>query len=108
MNTPKTATDFGEPWSLSSFRNCIYTRDGKLQEIIDDLRNRSFRCVNACAGMSDPAAEIQAMRDAASCLSRLVDHGHAEDCLFLSRANAPCDCGIDQAQAALSKLRSLL
>lgn len=47
------APDFGEPWSLSSFRNCIFTRDGKLEEIIDSLRNRSFRCVNACAGIAN-------------------------------------------------------
>ena len=28
------------------------------------LRDRIITCVNACAGMADPAREIQAMRDA--------------------------------------------
>lgn len=110
MSTPKTAPDFGEPWQneLGDFE--IYPRTGGDATAYAEgakTRDRVIACVNACAGMSDPAAEIQALREAASCLSRLVDHGHADDCLLLNRANAPCDCGVDQAQATLSKLQSL-
>lgn len=85
-----------------------------IKEMIDAIKIKDAAleacepAVRACAGMADPAAEIRALRQAASCLSRLVDHGHAEDCLFLNRANAPCDCGVDQAQAALAKLQSVL
>lgn len=108
MSTPKTAPDFGEPWQneLGDFE--IYPRTGGDAIAYAEgakTRDRIIATMNACAGMSDPAAEIQALRDAASCLSRLVDHGHAEDCLFLNRANAPCDC--DQAQTTLAKLQSL-
>lgn len=107
MSTPKTAPDFGEPWNLDTGDDDILIRSRFGQVVSTNTLERIVSCVNACAGMSDPAAEIQALREAASCLSRLADHGHAEDCLFLNRANAPCDCGVDQAQATLSKLQSL-
>lgn len=109
MSTPKTAPDFGEPWreqTVSFMPGTIEDRDGNVVNSREQ-KLRAIACVAACAGMSDPAAEIQALRDAALCLSRLVDHGHADDCLLLNRANAPCDCGVDQAQATLSKLQSL-
>ena len=101
MNTQKTAPDFGEPWRLSSFRNCIYTRDGKLEEIVDSSRNRSLQCVNACAGMSDPAAEIQALRDAVK---------EARDALewAIKNMNPPFEWEpFTKANATLSKLQSL-
>ena len=134
MSTPKTAPDFGGnywplPWfnetDLGCFGNILSANNEPVAQVQplspalepDIVKRNKWRnhvaarisaTINACASMRDPAAEIQVLRDAASCLSRLVDHGHAEDCLFINRANAPCDCGVDQAQAALSKLRSLL
>lgn len=60
--TPAPAPDYGEPWGLSSFRNCIVTRGGQTEDIRDALRNRSLKCVNACAGMADPAAEIARLK----------------------------------------------
>ena len=100
MSTPnKTAPDFGEPWEYTSFRNCIRDRHNVLRQIEDDLRDRSRVCVNACAGMSDPAAEIQALRDAVKeareALERLAD----------------CDLDFYEvrlAESALSKLQPLL
>lgn len=64
LRTGNPAPDYGEPWQYTSFRNCIRDRHHVLRVIEDDLRNRSRSCVNACAGMADPAAEIQAMREA--------------------------------------------
>ena len=107
MSTPKTAPDFGEPWHWNTDEWIAYDRTKGWRPSLHGNGPRLVACLNACAGMADPAAEIQALREAASCLSRLVDHGHADDCLLLNRANAPCDCGVDQAQAALSKLKAL-
>ena len=56
--------DYGEPWEYTSFRNCIRNRHNHTLELQDELRDRARQCVNACAGMADPAKEIQAMRDA--------------------------------------------
>ena len=70
MNTQKTAPDFGEPWSDSEFRGMADCQDRNGTPIVcdfhfvhDEHRARIVSCVNACAGMSDPAAEIQALRD---------------------------------------------
>ena len=61
----KTAPDYGEPWRQHlAIRGTVVDRNGTY--IIDTLRKmkRAVACVNACAGMTDPSAEIQAMRDA--------------------------------------------
>lgn len=55
--------DYGEPWSAFDFDQCK-TRHGAIFELIAGTRNRSIACVNACAGMADPAKEIAAMREA--------------------------------------------
>lgn len=69
MNTtPKP--DYGEPWGLSSFRNCIVTRGGQTEDIRDALRNRSLKCVNACAGMADPSKEIEELKE---CRTRYIE-----------------------------------
>jgi hypothetical protein len=65
-DTPETPPDFGEPWGFTSFRNCIRDRHNVLRSIEDDLRDRARVTVNACAGMADPAAEIEGLRQALS------------------------------------------
>lgn len=65
-DTPATPPDFGEPWEFTSFRNCIRDRHNVLRSIEDDLRDRARVTVNACAGMADPAAEIEGLRQALS------------------------------------------
>jgi len=67
------ATHTPEPWEWSE-HGAIFSRC-PLVHISGDLSNwrdaqRAVDCVNACAGMADPAAEIAAMRDA---LCRLWD-----------------------------------
>lgn len=61
--------DYGEPWT--------YVNDGTFYDIEDrngdavsmaldeDHYHRAIACVNACAGMDDPAKEIEGMREAA-------------------------------------------
>lgn len=64
MSTSSQTPDYGEPWSASD--KALYHRDGPLASfmITAEMAERVVQCVNACAGMSNPAAEIQAMRDA--------------------------------------------
>lgn len=70
MNAPtqQPAPDFGEPWQneLGDFE--IYPRtsgDAVAYAEGSKTRDRIIAVVNACAGMVDPAAEIQALRLAA-------------------------------------------
>lgn len=69
MSTPKTAPDFGEPWIELTTWDYLQTEAGKTvlhnaSDMNEPYRSRAISCVNACAGMSDPAADIQALRDA--------------------------------------------
>jgi len=68
MTTTQQPTfDYGEPWGFDG-ENWI--TDARNKEILnlDSIHSRNARrlidCVNACIGMVDPAAEIQAMREA--------------------------------------------
>ena len=66
-NTDKKAPDYGEPWTEYTNWDEIICRN---QETIlypaSSLEHcaRAIQCVNACAGMADPAAELAAMREA--------------------------------------------
>jgi hypothetical protein len=57
MNTP--TPDYGEPWNYYYDLDLALTRNGSAGD-----ERRIAECVNACAGMVDPAEEIQAMREA--------------------------------------------
>jgi hypothetical protein len=41
-------------------------------------------------------------------LEGLATHGHADDCLLISRAGSCCDCGLDFAHETLSKAKGEL
>jgi hypothetical protein len=82
MNTTQQpAPDYGEPWTYgegaeedeegwwhryaiiwNSYNHSI-AKDRRLDDNQVDEWNRIVTCVNACAGMADPVAEIQAMRN---------------------------------------------
>lgn len=67
MNTTPTqqsAPDHGEPWQLTTDFAFDITIRGELAASFDKIEhaNRAVSCVNACAGMVNPAKEIQAMR----------------------------------------------
>lgn len=65
MNRPSQTPDYGEPWQATTAREgSIITCDDRPIFESYKLVKRAVVCVNACAGMADPAAEIQAMRDA--------------------------------------------
>ncbi len=71
MTTPTTPTpDYGEPWKFSQGEPSIESRDDDavltgIDYVIDEAKiQRAVSCVNACTGMTDPALEIAAMREA--------------------------------------------
>lgn len=58
-----------EPWILDGLSIKDAAGNGLVDpavkaEIVHANKARAVACVNACAGMSDPAADIAAMRDA--------------------------------------------
>lgn len=67
MNTTPTqqpAPDHGEPWQLTTDFAFDITIRGELAASFDKIEhaNRAVSCVNACAGMADPAKEIAALK----------------------------------------------
>jgi len=81
-NTQQPVPDYGEPWKIEAY-NSPLGESGDFEGVIeirtrDEIRRaeaynpddededafeRIVSCVNACAGMADPAKEIQAMRE---------------------------------------------
>lgn len=59
MNTPEKP-DYGEPWSLTT-TGSTYDRNNALVTG-DDAKLRFIICVNALAGVPDPAAELGRLR----------------------------------------------
>jgi len=115
MNTPNnTAPDFGEPWKTTNYRNggILTSYDQPIMEGFK-LVKRAVTCVNACAGMRDPAAEIQALRDAVKEAYRVIENAR-----FVHQAittYAPQDAvdkienqkHCDNMSSALAKLKTL-
>jgi len=68
--TPETPTpDYGEPWKVDSARGVRHESGGVIcypfgsREEEQKMADRIVACVNACAGMTDPANEIQSLRE---------------------------------------------
>lgn len=98
--TQQPAPDYGEPWQLTTDFAFDITIRGELAASFDKIEhaNRAISCVNACAGMADPAAEIQALADAASHLSGFL--GFYADGLSMDQVRA--------LSATLTKLQPFL
>lgn len=60
MSTP--TPDYGEPWQHDTENNLVSDRYGMIFNPLDELP-RIIACVNACAGIPDPAAEIARLRE---------------------------------------------
>jgi hypothetical protein len=64
IKPPIKAPDFGEPWNSSGkFQDIAYTKTGMVGADSQLYRDRIIACVNACAGIADPAREIASLRD---------------------------------------------
>ena len=76
MNTPEKP-DYGEPWKKYD-ENGIQSRDEFwIADVKTPLiRDRIAACVNACAGMDDPAKEIEAAEREAVTLAKSMHRRH--------------------------------
>ena len=108
MNTTPTP-DYGEPWTIQEGHLSTSLLDGKgdyfadIHELVGEdssvawaKAERIVACVNACAKMADPAAEIAAMREALS--GRTVSCGQ---CNTLATENQAMREAIREAYVAL-------
>jgi hypothetical protein len=66
-----SAPDYGEPWQIGimGFPQAVTNSQGKIMAGNSAVA-RAVACVNACAGIPDPAAHMAAMREA---IKTLVD-----------------------------------
>ena len=90
-----TTPDYGEPWGYDIDYDMALTKNGSVCDA-----NRAVACVNACACMADPAAEIQAMREA-------IREAHR----FIRDIVKNHECGDDtdaSGEAALTKLQTFI
>jgi hypothetical protein len=76
MSTQNTEPDFSEPWKCETGDFEIYSKSEHNATAYAEsarIRDRIIKCVNACQGMADPAAEIEAMRAAITELKNIVN-----------------------------------
>ena len=112
MPEKKSAPDFGEPWKTTNYRDSgIVTSYGR--PIIEgfELVKRAVACVNACAGMSDPAKEIQAMQEAikeAWIQIQYAEAGFAGLALRVCPNDSAVESVLNRIHEALAKLQPFL
>lgn len=78
MPEKKPAPDYGEPWKESDFDEVRADNRIKYYRVSPDRLKRAVACVNACAGMNDTSAEIQAMQKAIKDLERERDEAQEQ------------------------------
>jgi len=97
MSTPP---DYGEPWEATNLH--FLTAKGNFSTgVLASLHSKRIaQCVNACQNMTDPAAEIQAMREAIKeAISQLDEYIH-----FLRS----CDGDVGDCKRVIAKLQPLI
>lgn len=112
MNTP--TPDYNEPWSIQEGHLSTSLFDGKgayfadIHELVGEdssvawaKAGRIIACVNACAGMADPAKEIAAMREAIQEAHEALKELRS---FYIEMTNLP-PCA---ANAALAKLQPFI
>lgn len=72
-----TVSNFGEPWWVKS--GVVFDKEGN-QKYTGNDKMRAAACVNACAGMKDPEAEIDALRECAEQLQSFMLSDYPESC----------------------------
>ncbi len=104
--TPTPTPDYGEPWHPQLLPSPI-SKDKGVYWLNPRQFNRAVDCVNACAGMADPAKEIEAMREAIKLAEVALDmadneiYPPNENCSC--HINPPCNDCVDNSQARETK-----
>jgi hypothetical protein len=104
-NKPEPAPDYGEPWRVMPYADGgVGTREAR--PIIEALRLslRAVECVNACAGFTDPAAEIASLRQAgiANAQMHLEALDSAAEIAAMREAIREAHEAIEEARAAIA------
>lgn len=107
----KEKPDYGEPWSEVINWDEISTRDGRdilyvASDMNEPYRSRAIECVNACAGLADPAKEIAEMREALKEAAAAINE--ARECVF-GEVNSwrAVDVNLPKCKTALVKIEAL-
>lgn len=121
MNTPEKP-DYGEPWKVGSIHKPLLDCYGHDPLLLHRTTKRIIQCVNACAGMADPAEEIQAMRGAIKEAHDALDGCREDTCELIAERDWWKDeprCGyavryqeiqsrLTAAESAITKLQPFL
>ena len=78
--------------------------DDEIRLQFGELNASEMRLARAIVGWHErEQAKLRAAADGlAEYTERLLAHGHADDCLWLNRADGECDCGNAGAEAAIA------
>jgi hypothetical protein len=103
--TQQPTPDYGEPWYYDDDLDFALTRNGSAGD-----ERRIVECVNACAGMADPAAEITAMREAIreaeTFLTDIAEYWNRDE--NESAMSDACWHAVGTAEKALAKLQPFI
>ena len=101
--------------AISRFESSQHARMGlkrerdELQRTVQSHRgavNIAIEALDRAITQRDEARELaRELRDA---LERLSNHGHADDCFLINRADGQCDCGVEDAQTLLHRVKEVL
>ena len=117
MKTSSQTPDYCEPWIVDEYVITSSKYSTSEPILIGHYRGRTgvrqllraAECVNACQGMADPAAEIQAMREAI----KEADTGLSAMIEWFSKMHRPGLAGelvraLESCESALSKLQPFI
>lgn len=79
----------------------IYILDGGIEDSACNTIGSRMRPIDSPIYRNEPDGRAEMLE----ALERIANHGHADDCLFLNRANEQCDCGIDAALLVIAKAK---
>jgi hypothetical protein len=81
--------DYGEPWYATVFGQCALDRVGFSTNTPRGTA-RAVACVNACQGIDDPAAAIQAAREALDNAQKAFNGVYGDDlaCNLMNQCRA--------------------
>lgn len=88
------AATYGEPWRIDDRDfGLVDSKELEVEVGLPEFDRRIIACVNACAGMDDPAAEIESLRARLEWLGKFktVSVGRMADGAYVNAWNEPGD-----------------
>lgn len=90
----QAAAQFGEPWDQRHGTHTVNSEGAPVGQFVNPkYRCRAEVCVNACAGIEDPAAHIKSLREACeSAANRLRNQGDVPDFTYQANIQVAIAC----------------